>query len=265
MVSSSVRRENLMNKRMISGSLAIIASIIFSLFVFAIAVEGSTVNTNQQYPQNKAEAASDKVQLEQYLVGVMTGPKHVYESYKEVSSQLAREYTKVARAYSDHAQYERGIPWANKALRMDPSSPEAHLVSGWLNQRVRKMDEAFAAYEKTIELDPSNFEAHLYLGIMYIGRGNHSLGIDYANQAMELAQSLEEISIAYTHRGHGYAGLAQYEQAFSDLDRALSLDANNFLAIWIRGIVAEVVAESDNPVSDQEGDLGIEEGLSFGS
>jgi Tfp pilus assembly protein PilF len=65
--------------------------------------------------------------------------------------------------------------------------------------------------------------------------------------------------------GHAYAVMAQYEQAFAELDKALSIDPDNYMAIWIHSVVSEEVAENETPASDQAPDLGLEKGLSFGS
>lgn len=90
-------------------------------------------------------------------------------------------------------------------MRMDPGLPEAHLLSGYLNFKLLHMDEAIAGFEKTIELDPLNFDAHLYLGSIYNGNANPSLGVEYLTRAMEIAKTPEEISNAFTHRGLSHA------------------------------------------------------------
>jgi tetratricopeptide (TPR) repeat protein len=248
MKTSRAREGNSSKKMIISGAVAILATLCITLNSLPMTAEGSA-----------------DVQDDQHQSGLKVHLKLELTKTKQVLSQLALAYVKIANAYSDHAQYELGIPWANKALRLDPTLPEAHLISGWLNQRVRNMGTAIAAYEKTIELDPSNFDAHLYLGVLYIGRSDPSLGIDYLNQALQVAPTPEDRSIAYTHRGHAYSVMERYEEAFADLDTALSIDPDNCLAVWIQGVVSEVVAERENPVSNQEADPGMGQGIGFGS
>jgi superkiller protein 3 len=122
-----------------------------------------------------------------------------------------------------------------------------------------------SSFEKIIELDPSNFDAYLHLGIMYSGRDNPSLAIEYLNQAIELAVSSEDVSTAYTYRGLAYSVMQRYEECFSDLDQALSINPDNWLAELVQGKAIDSMNKHMNSAPDQVGDQGSGAGLALGS
>lgn len=248
MKTSKVGKENSRKKVIISGAVVILATLCITLNSFPMTAEGA-----------------DNTQDDQLQTGLMVHFELELTSTKQVMSQLALAYVKIANAYADHEQFKKAIPWANNAVRLDPTLPEAHLTSGIVNFRMRNTAQAIAAFEKTIELDPSNFDAYLFLGIIYSGRNDPSLGVEYLTQALEVAVSSEDLSTAYTYRGLAYSVMQRYEECFSDLDKALSINPDNWLAELVRGKAVDSINKYMNSASDQEGDPGSGIGLGFES
>jgi tetratricopeptide (TPR) repeat protein len=161
------------------------------------------------------------------------------------SSLLSSIYVKIAEVHAKVYWYEKGLPWADEAVRLDPDSPDANFISGYLKFKLRHTPQAIAAFERTVELEPTNFEAYDYLGIIYRGRGNPSLGIVYFNKALGVADTAEELSTAYADRGLAYGVLQQYDESFSDFEMALSINPNNGWAIFFKGNVEEAKAQRE--------------------
>ena len=155
------------------------------------------------------------------------------------STILSSINVKIAEVQADLYKYEKGLPWADEAVRMNPTSPEAHLISGYLNFKHRHTGEAITALERTIELEPSNFEAYDYLGI------------EYFNQGMEVADTLEELSTAYADRGLAYGLMRRYDESSADFDTALSINPDNGWAVFCQGKVTEAKAEREKAAQDQ--------------
>jgi tetratricopeptide (TPR) repeat protein len=174
------------------------------------------------------------------------------------STFLSSIYVKIAEIHADLYQYEKGLPWANEAIRMDPDSPDAHFISGYLRFKLLLTESAVAAFERTIELEPTNFEAYDYLGIIYRGTGDPERGIVYFNKAMAVADTAEELSTAYADRGLAYGVLQRYDESFSDLDMALIINPDNGWAIFFIGNVEEAKAQRE---AEQEGSTESQEEL----
>ena len=180
-------------------------------------------------------------------------------------TELAQGYVRAAQAYADLFEYEDGLPWAEEAIRLDPTLSEAHLIYGYLRFKLVHSEEAIAAFERCIELDPNTFEAYLYLGIIYRGAGDLDQGFDNLNQAMEVARTSEELSTAYAERGLAYGVMDRFEESFDDFDAALTINPDNGWAIFYQGIVTQKVSDQENVSSDlSEGDQ-TGGGLGFGS
>jgi tetratricopeptide (TPR) repeat protein len=246
MKTSRVREENSRKKLVISRAVVILAALCITLTSVPLIAEG-TEETQGDQP-NKGLTVSFKLEL---------------TSIKQVLSDLALVHVKIANAYVDHQNFKEAIPWANMAVRLDPTSLEANLISGIVSFRIRSTAQAIATFEKCIELDPSNFDAYFYLGRMYSGRDEPSLAVEYLTQAIERAVSSEDLSMAYSYRGLAYSVMQRYEECFSDLDQAQSIDPDNWMVELVRGTAIDSMNKHMNSASDHGGDLGFGTGVAF--
>jgi tetratricopeptide (TPR) repeat protein len=121
--------------------------------------------------------------------------------------------------------------------------------------------EAIAAFEKVIELDPDEFDAYLMLGIIHTEK-NPLLAIDYFSDAIYIAKTHVDISLAFAHRALSYAILEQYQQCFEDIEDALYLNPDNGMAIWIDGIVTQTIRQKELETLEAEGIPGSKLGVS---
>jgi tetratricopeptide (TPR) repeat protein len=248
MKTSRIREEKSSKKVIISGAIVVLATLCISLNSFPMTVEGA-----------------DNAQDDQLQTGLAVRFDLELTSTKQVLSELALVHIKIAKAYADHEQFQKAIPWADRASRLDPTSLEAHLTSGIVNFRMRNTAQAIAAFEKSIELDASNFEAYFYLGRMYSGGKETDLAVAHLTQAIELAVSSEDLSTAYTYRALVYSATQRYEECFSDLDQAESIDPDNWMIELVRGKAVDSMDNYMNSASDQGGDQGSGIGLALGS
>jgi tetratricopeptide (TPR) repeat protein len=186
-----------------------------------------------------------------------TPPVDRTDSDVDLIDQAARDrasaLVQIAQSLCDRSLYKECMPWAEDALRLDPGLPEAHLISGYANFKLLNTEEAIAEFEKTIELDPSNFEAHLYLGIIFNGKDDPNLALEYFTTAIQVADNPKDISTAFAHRALSYALLDRYDECFADFDDALYLDPDNGWALFFRSVVLEELAKRESAASKVEG------------
>ena len=247
MKTSKARKEN-SSKSMIILTAAILSTLCMTISSLPMNVEGGSVSEKIQGSQTILE---HKEEVEEEVV------------VEENDTELALGYIRVAQAYADLFRYEEGLPWSNEALRLDPTLAEAHLIHGYLHFKLAHAAEAIAAFEKTLELNPSNFKAYDYLGIIYRGRNDPALGIEYFNRAMEVAATPEELSRAYADRGLAYGVMDHFEESFADFETALTLNPDNGWAVFYRGNISEKMANQGLSAQGESTTSGT--GIGFGS
>jgi len=103
-----------------------------------------------------------------------------------------------ATAYQD-GKYKIAAEAAEKAVKLDPKNPGAHLFAGMSRLQLRENEPAAAHLTKAIELDPS-------------------------------------ASLAYDRRGDAYLKMGKFKEAVADFDKFLELKPKYAPDHWRRGI-----------------------------
>ena len=91
---------------------------------------------------------------------------------------------------------------ARRALELDPNSPEAHNLLGFVAALEGEGEEAIEAYRQAIALDDTYLEAMLNAAEVYIHPlGDFDQAIEMCDQALDLAEVDEEIIDALLGKG----------------------------------------------------------------
>ena len=103
---------------------------------------------------------------------------------------------------------------ARRALELDPNSPEAHNLLGFVAALEGEGDEAIEAYRQAIALDDTYLEAMLNAAEVYIHPlGEFDQAIEMCDQALELAEVDEEIIDALLLKFDALLGKGDAEEA----------------------------------------------------
>ena len=104
-----------------------------------------------------------------------------------------------------------------EALKADPNNAILYYIKGNLADKLGKMEEAVAAYKKSIELKPDNFDAVYNLGAMYFNDG-----AEMANKANKIpANKVAEYDAAKKKFE------AKFKEALPYLEKAHQLNATD--------------------------------------
>jgi tetratricopeptide (TPR) repeat protein len=128
---------------------------------------------------------------------------------------------------------EDALRMLEQALRLNPPYPPLYLWSlGWAYSLTGRYTEAVATLQEFISRSPSHLGGHLYLALSYVQQWacQQSADAQTLAQAVAAAQRVLALNDAY-FGGHlilGYVYLwqKQYEQALTEMERAIALDPN---------------------------------------
>ena len=103
---------------------------------------------------------------------------------------------------------------ARRALELDPNSPEAHNLLGFVAALEGDGEEAIEAYRQAIALDDTYLEAMLNAAEVYIHPlGDFDQAIELCDQALDLAEVDEEIIDALLLKFDALLGKGEAEEA----------------------------------------------------
>jgi TolB-like protein/DNA-binding winged helix-turn-helix (wHTH) protein len=114
---------------------------------------------------------------------------------------------------------------ANRAVELDPSLSDAHLVLGWVNARSWKFRGAEEEYRKALVLNRNSVDAHAELGTLLDQLGRLDEGWTELQMAQELDPNHDRISDALMTRG-------QYDKAIQIVETMLKAHPNDGFLHW---------------------------------
>jgi tetratricopeptide (TPR) repeat protein len=131
------------------------------------------------------------------------------------------------------------------------SQPSNHLQDAEDALRENKVDEALAALDAAIKEDPDNAAAHFWRGRLRAGKGEFDKALPDLNAAIRLGPTAD----AYAHRGYVLQKQRQFDDALSDFNQALRLDSNNYLALFLRGLLLGDLGDTKAALGDLDAAL----------
>jgi TolB-like protein/class 3 adenylate cyclase/Flp pilus assembly protein TadD len=196
----------------------------------------------QRAPTNNLEA------YDFYLHGQESGLRAFYETKKELNAQARQMYEKAIELDPRYAGAYAGLGWAywvdwfflwnpdrvqaleraselaQKAVALNDSLPEPHVVLGWVYLWKKQYEQAIAEVEKAIALDPNNAGSYLTLGTILVDAERPEEGIGLIEKAMRLNP---HYPVDYLHQlGWAYRMAGRCEEALTPLKRVLTLEPN---------------------------------------
>src|SRR3990172_7403316 len=138
-------------------------------------------------------------------------------------AEAYKAYMGRGSAYRDKGQYDRAFKDYDKAIALNPKSPEIYVHRGMAFSYKGEQDKAIADFNKAIDLDPN-------LAIAYVGRGLAYAETDASGKAIEnynKALAIEpEAGTYYYLRGLAYSMQKRYGKAIVDFNKAITIDPN---------------------------------------
>jgi len=155
-------------------------------------------------------------------------------------------YSDAYDAYKEK-DYEESIKILEEGLQAAPNDEELAKLLGQVYFKVRKIDKAEKAFQKTVSLNPDDDVAHYYLGICYTLRredGQPRPAWFEASQAFGKAVELKPDDHRYNYQyGHSLLMLRKFQQAKDPLEKAYATEEgkNDYKVLTDLGVVYQAM------------------------
>ena len=189
-------------------------------------------------PQDRARLAEapavDPEAFELYVKGTQTryrttGPQDVAKAVEYFTGAIVQDstyapaYAGLAFVYAITGDEARARQFADKALVLDPTLAEAHMVLGMVRQ-FSDWDWAGseAAFREAIRLNPGYAEAHHELSMLLMRRQQFDEALREAQRALYLAPMSARFELG---AAEVYFSSGRYDEALEAADKALAVDS----------------------------------------
>ena len=167
-------------------------------------------------------------------------------AYKKVIS-LREEYTlahkNLAVMYLKHHMSEKAIPYAQKAVELDPLDYQGYYIQGTIAIAKKDFETAILNYEKALALNPEILGIYTNLGAAYFATNQLDKA---ANTLLKVVEIDEENATAHYHLGNIYQIQKEYNKAFKHFQNAYNSEAStlHLTALAYSALKAEKIEDA---------------------
>lgn len=199
---------------------------------------------------------------------------HYFQEAVNRDSTFAPAYLGLAWAYSylgsnfvgdrPDAALQKEEQAARKALQLDASLTEAHILLGGVQQEQWHWADAETEYKSALDLNPNDAGAHAALAWWLLCRGRAEEGLGWARRAREL----DPTTLDGTEMGWMLFEARHYDEAMNELRSVLAVEPDDAVALWDLGIARtdknqprDAIPALEKAVSLSKGSPGVIGGL----
>ena len=173
--------------------------------------------------------------------------KQIKEAAKTIAEALAIDpnnaniYRARADNFTDAGDNEKALADFDKAVKLAPQDAQLLVLRAYTRNRLRQDEAALKDYDAALKLDPFQVEAMYLKGLTLIYLGKKPEGMKLLDDAISLSPFY---ALPLESRADKRRLDLQFDEAMSDISRALELEPDHFNSYLIRG---RIFAETDRP------------------
>jgi len=164
-------------------------------------------------------------------------------SPEDRSSMTAKAYAKV-----ELKEFQSALEDYDKIVKKFPKDKISLYERGCLHLQMQDTISAMNDFCGVIKLDPFTSLGWSARGRVYLEQGEYEKSVADLNEAI----SLENRPLDYINRALVRHKLNDYKGAMADFDKALELNANEYVAYFNRGILRAEVGDNNRAIEDFE-------------
>lgn len=145
--------------------------------------------------------------------------------------------------------YERALPFLDRAIRLKSDYPEAWVNKGIALYRLGRHEEALEAQEKALALKPNYPDALVNKANALDELGRREEALDFLDRALELRPGFLD---ALNNKGVVFRKMGRYEESLTACDRALSQRADYPEALLNKAVTLQQLARREQAQGNHE-------------
>ena len=139
-------------------------------------------------------------------------------------------------SYYKQGQYQKTIEEFEKIVEAHPDYESGHRILGDSYLKIKDYDKAIEAFQNALRLKGDNYVTHYGLALSFFNKARYREAIVALNEGAEYARSPRDQYKMYRTRGSSYYNINDFEQAISDLQKAVSIQRGNATDVLQLGI-----------------------------
>jgi tetratricopeptide (TPR) repeat protein len=160
-------------------------------------------------------------------------PLTLWRDVVKKSPNKVRPLNNLSALLIDRGRGAEAMPFAARAIRLDPDNADAHYNLGTACLRAGRLEEAARSLEQSLRLDPDNAKAHTNLGGIRFSQGDLDRAMTRWEKALDIdpADPLANYNVAVQYEKQGAADRAivhfrrYLEQESGDLETRMRVAA----------------------------------------
>lgn len=152
--------------------------------------------------------------------------ERIISTYKRIikkSDYKEPLYLKLAKAYCDLGEYEKGIDAVQKSIDLSKDEPEPYLFLALIYEHQNKLEKALGIYNEAASLFPDFSMIYVNIARTYFNLKKHKEAIKPANKALGLGGEIDYAKV-FILLGLCYQHLSQYPKARLQFKKAEKID-----------------------------------------
>ncbi|MBI4851841.1 MAG: tetratricopeptide repeat protein [Acidobacteria bacterium] len=167
----------------------------------------------------------------------------------EINPDYSEAYYSRGNVYFFKGNYELAIEDYSQAINTTTNNINSYLKRGMTYLSKNQLDKAISDFSQVIKVDPDHDQAYFGRGNAYCHKGDYELAIMDLSEAIEL-NSINIVD-SYVLRAFSYKMLDKLDIAIIDCNKALSIAPQSANAYFVRSLVYQAKAASDQEMANK--------------
>jgi tetratricopeptide (TPR) repeat protein len=147
-----------------------------------------------------------------------------------LNEELLSALGNLALLYTDTGRTEEAVEITRRMIEINPNNAEAHFSLGYIYRYAGMNNEAVQEMEKAVNLDPMNPGFRSIINTLTFA-GEYK-------KALVAAKNYKESAFILGFLGYTLLQQGSWEQAVEYIDRAIDMEPDGLVALWVTGIKA---------------------------
>jgi tetratricopeptide (TPR) repeat protein len=212
-------------------------------------------------------AAADLWQecLNQQSDQALSACTQIIEGKTEPGERLAHAYNMRALAYERMGQSDAAIADFSQSIQLMKQAGKSdwelafiYFMRAKMHRAKGELDQAIADHTESIQVAPGWDKSYNARGAIYFQMGDFAHALDDISKVISFRPDSSRVAASYAIRALLLRRMGEPAKGLSDADRAIELDPNSALALYVRSVIYETLGRNDEATAGMRAALAID-------